>query len=108
IYVGLIVSSVTLVFTSKWPNKNQVDIQRLQAFDQDLRTPAIEPTARYDLKGIQAYKMVGWLSGITGLLLIFLGVWVQGTGGRVINLLTGLGAILFGLLFWKLVQHYEG
>ncbi len=107
VFAGTILSLAILFGSALWPNKKQADIERLEAFDRDLRTPAYGDGKSMDLHGIRSFKIVGYLSGIIGLLLMVLAIIPTGSDEFIINFIAGIGAILFGLMFWWLARYYE-
>jgi hypothetical protein len=56
---------------------------------------------------MQSYKIVVFLSGLIGLLLIGLSVFSDNSQDLLINFLTGVGALGFSALFWKLSKRYS-
>ena len=106
VLVGTIVSLSVLLLTAKWPNRDQADRARLAAFDTDLRSPAYADKFYVDEKSIRAYKLVGLLSGLVGLLLLILALTTDGLADFLVNFLAGTGACLFGVLFWRMARKY--
>ena len=107
VWVGIAVSGGVFFLSARWPNKNPQDVERLAALDQDLRTPAYGNEGPVDPKSIQSYKIVALLSGFVGALLILLSFFSGAGRDVMINALTGIGAGLFGLFFWRLAKYYE-
>ncbi len=107
IFIGTILTVAVLLLSSFWPNKKEEDIKRLEAFDNDLRTPAYGEGSSVDLQGIKSYRIVGYLSALIGLLLMILAIIPTETGEFTINFIAGLGAILFGGIFWLMARYYE-
>ena len=105
IFFGVTVSAAVFFLTSQWPNKKQVDIARLAELDKDLRTPAYRGDEPIDKKSIQSYKIVALLSGIIGGLLIVLSLFSEGSQDIFINFMTGVGAIIFSILFVYLARR---
>lgn len=106
IFFGIFSSGLVLFLSSRWPNKNQEDIDRLAALDADLRAPAYDKNGQIDKKSIQPYKIVAILSGILGGMLLILS-FVSGSFRDIsINFITGAGALLFGLFFWRMAKKY--
>jgi Na+/proline symporter len=105
VFVGLTVSAFVFFLSSRWPNKKQADIARLTALDRDLKTPAYRGAEPIDKQSIQSYKVVALLSAIIGGLLVVLSFFAQGGRDFLINLLTGIGALLFSFLFFYLSKR---
>lgn len=107
VFFGTFLSLAILFISAFFPNKKQEDIDRLAAFDRDLRTPAYGEGNAVDLHGIRSFKIVGYLSGVMGVLLMILAVIPTGAGEFTINFIAGIGAMLFGGMFWLMARHYE-
>jgi len=106
IFFGVGVTTAAFLLTSRWPNKKEEDIVRSAAFEKDLQTPAYGDNSAIDKEGLQSYKIVALLSGLFGVLLIILSTLADGYYDFLINFLTGLGALIFGGLFWLLSRRY--
>ncbi len=106
IFFGVAVSLSVLLLSAKWPNRRQPDIDRLTAFDKNLRTPAYDDGAELDVKSIRAYNIVALLSAVIGVLLIVLSFFSASQNDLLINLFTGVGALGFAWFFHKLAKRY--
>lgn len=106
IFVGTVVSLIVLLLSGFWTNRRARDRNRLQAFINDLQTPAYADPDAYDVAAIRSYRIVGLLGMLIGMLLVVLSFISRSQGGFSINMITGTGAVLFGLFFWRLADRY--
>lgn len=106
IFVGSIVSFVVLLLSGFWSNKHPRDKKRLQRFIEDLQTPAHADPGAYDVAAVRSYQIVGLLGVAIGLLLVILSFVSSNQGGFGINMMTGIGAVSFGVFFWRMADRY--
>jgi len=77
--------------------------ERIESLERDLRTPAYATGEKLDLRGLRAYRLVGGLSVLIGVLLMGLSFF----GGAVLNLSAGLLATALGAGVIVGVRRYE-
>ena len=100
-FTGVGASTCVFFLSTLWPDTKAEYQARLQSLDVDLQTPRQAVASQTDTRASQSYRLISWISGFIGLLLIILALLPQETesNGFGINLYAGLGALLLGLFF---------
>lgn len=105
--VGTVVSTAAFFGTSLFNKREGAFRQRIEAFEDDLHTPALaEPGAALDLRGLRAYRLAARMGmGIGVLLILFTVLTIQDRG--ILNLIAGVLALCLGVLIEVATRRYE-
>ena len=102
-FVGTGASTVCFFASALAHRRAGAFAERIESLERDLRTPAYATGEKLDLRGLRAYRLVGGLSVLIGVLLMGLSLF----GGAVLNLSAGLLATTLGAGVVVGVRRYE-
>ncbi len=104
---GVVAGTACFAVTALMPKRVGSYARRILRFERDLRTPAHEPGAKLDLRGLQAYRLTGWITiGLGGLLLLIM-LATLGSPGSLLNLAAATMAVVFGALIIRWTRRYR-
>lgn len=106
-FVGMTAAAAVFFGASVLDRRTGPFLIRIEALEKDLRTPAYASDAGVNLRGLQAYRLAGWLSALIGGLLLLMALPVLGDGRASLNLVAGLLAAVLGLIVVRWTRRYE-
>lgn len=105
--IGLVVSTTVFFLTAFFDKRTGAFGKRIRAFEKDLKTPAYaDPNEKLGLEGLMAYKLMGVLAIVLGIMLILFTFLTLERGGWL-NTITGFLSLGTGVGILLAVQRFE-
>jgi hypothetical protein len=97
-----------MVLTTVFEGKTAEDNAQIDAFFEKLSTPVDVDETHANVTGevFSPFKIIGWVTAGTGLMLMFAGIVQPENVGRYINLGSGLALILIGAGLYQLHRRF--
>ena len=105
--VGVAASTLCFFGSAFFHERKGTFTARIESLERDLRRPAFAVVSKLDLRGLQAYRLAGWLSIVIGLLLVGMVFLTFGAAGYRLNLIAGVLAASLGVGVVLGVHRYE-
>ena len=100
--VGISVSTLIFAGSAFFDRREGAFAARITALEQDLKTPALAATGvPADPRGLSAFRITAWMSIGLGMLLLGSGIFF--VDGRLLNITSGLTALLIGVIIHRLL-----
>ena len=102
------VTIIAMVLTTVFEKKTPADTAQIDAFFERLSTPVDVTQTHANVTGevFSPFKIIGWVTAGTGLMLIISGIVQPENVGRYVNLVSGIALVLVGAGLYQLHRRF--